>query len=56
MTGKEELLAQRLKVEPLYERLFPAAFPGEADPFTLGNTVKANRELRADDPLRQFTV
>jgi len=41
MTGKEELLAQRLKVEPLYERLFPAAFPGEADPFTLGNTVKA---------------
>jgi cytochrome c peroxidase len=41
MTGKEELLAQRLEADPVYQRLFRAAFPGDIDPFTVGNVTKA---------------
>lgn len=35
-----ELLA-RLRAEPVYAPMFAAAFTGEADPFTVGNVVKA---------------
>lgn len=41
MTGKEELLAERLKGVELYQRLFAAAFPGDIHPFTVGNITKA---------------
>jgi cytochrome c peroxidase len=41
MSGKEELLLDRLKAEPRYRRLVPAAFPGEAQPFTIGNVTRA---------------
>jgi len=36
-----EQLLQMLRVDPMYHELFPAAFPGEADPFTIGNVTKA---------------
>lgn len=38
--NKAEILA-RLRAEPRYAVLFAAAFPGEADPVTLTNVVKA---------------
>ncbi|MFN7938245.1 MAG: di-heme enzyme [Bryobacteraceae bacterium] len=41
MTGKEELLIRRLKADPTYRKQFPAAFPTEADPFTIANVTKA---------------
>jgi cytochrome c peroxidase len=41
MTGKEDLLARRLKAVSSYQELFSAAFPGEADPFTVANITKA---------------
>ncbi len=30
-----------LRVDPTYGGLFPAAFPGEVDPFTIGNVTKS---------------
>jgi len=41
MTGKEDLLIQRLKADTRYRKLFPAAFPGEPDAFTIANVTKA---------------
>ncbi len=41
MTGQEGKLIQRLRQEPRYQPLFAAAYPAEADPFTLSNIVKA---------------
>jgi cytochrome c peroxidase len=41
MSGREQMLFARLKAEPKYRSLFAAAFPGEPDPFTLGNITKA---------------
>jgi cytochrome c peroxidase len=41
MTGKEDLLLKRLRAAPPYGKLFAAAFPGERDPFTIGNVTKA---------------
>lgn len=41
MSGKETLLFDRLRAEPRYRDLFPAAFPGDADPFSLSNLTKA---------------
>jgi cytochrome c peroxidase len=41
MTGQEGKLIQRLKQEPRYQPLFAAAYPGEREPFTLSNIVKA---------------
>ena len=38
--GEEGLLA-RLRERPRYQELYPVAFPGPEDPFTLSNTVKA---------------
>jgi cytochrome c peroxidase len=41
MTGKEDLLLRRLRAVPRYRKLFPAAFPDQADPWTVANVVKA---------------
>lgn len=40
LAGKEDVLLQRLKEEPLYVELFAAAFPGQADPVTLKNVTR----------------
>lgn len=37
----EQALLDRLRAEERYQRLFPAAFPAESDPLTVGNIVKA---------------
>jgi len=39
--GREQELIQRLKGDPEYRRMFPRAFPGEGDAYTLGNITKA---------------
>lgn len=41
MTGKEELLIQRIKSVARYRRMFAAAFPEETDPYTIANVTKA---------------
>lgn len=41
MTGKEDLLVQRIEREPRYERLFRAAFPQEDKRVTMKNVTKA---------------
>src|SRR4030095_14594304 len=41
MKGREDLLLSRVKKVPEYQRLFPAAFPDEKDPFTVTLLVKA---------------
>ncbi|MEO8663799.1 MAG: MbnH family di-heme enzyme [Bryobacteraceae bacterium] len=41
MAGKEDLLIRRVRAEPRYHPLFAAAFPTEADPYTVGNITKA---------------
>ena len=35
------MLLERLREEPIYEALFPKAFPGEADPVRILNVVRA---------------
>lgn len=39
--GNAALILDRLRADPVYAPLFAAAFPGEADPYTWGNNVKA---------------
>ena len=39
--GIEDELIERLSAVPVYQALFPAAFPGEDDPFTLDSVTKA---------------
>ena len=41
LAGLEDELIERLRAEPRYQELFPAAFPNDSDPFTLGNVTKA---------------
>lgn len=41
LAGRESELLARLKAEPRYRALFPAAFPREHEPFTLANVTKA---------------
>jgi cytochrome c peroxidase len=41
LAGKENEVLAKLKAEPRYQRLFPTAFPGEAELFTLDNVTKA---------------
>lgn len=41
MAGRETELVERLRAEPRYQALFPRAFPGEADPFAVGNVTTA---------------
>jgi len=40
-SGREDVLLQRLRDEALYQQLFAEAFPGEADPISVGNVTKA---------------
>ena len=39
--GKEEEILGRLRGEPRYQELFPAAFPEEADPFSMTSVERA---------------
>ncbi len=39
--GLESTLLQKLRAVPTYQRLFPAAFPGEPDPVTIPNLTRA---------------
>ena len=41
LAGMEDELLQRLRAEPTYQELFPAAFPAEADPFSVLNITRA---------------
>jgi cytochrome c peroxidase len=41
LSGMERVMFERLRAEPTYQRLFPRAFPGDADPFTLANVTRA---------------
>ncbi|WP_169796829.1 methanobactin export MATE transporter MbnM [Chondromyces crocatus] len=41
LAGKEVELMERLGAEPLYQELFPAAFPGEDEPLQLKNLTRA---------------
>ncbi|XXX73588.1 MbnH family di-heme enzyme [Sorangium sp. So ce134] len=41
LAGMEDELFQRLRDEPLYQDLFPAAFPGDEDPIRLDTITKA---------------
>lgn len=58
-TGKEDEILQRFVGDPLYDELFAAAFPNEADPVSWGNIVDAlssfNRSLiSGDSPYDRF--
>lgn len=39
--GREDELAARVAADPVYRAMFDAAFPGEAEPVSVGNLVKA---------------
>lgn len=41
LAGREAQLFERLRAEPRYAALFPRAFPGGADPFTVANVARA---------------
>ena len=41
LTGKGEAFLDVLQSEPMYLKLFPLAFPGETNPFTISNVTKA---------------
>lgn len=41
LAGREDELFARLQAEPLYQELFPAAFPDEEDPIRLENVTRA---------------
>ncbi len=41
LSGKDSELFARLNADPLYRKLFTAAFPGPGDPVTLANITKA---------------
>lgn len=41
LSGKEGVMLERLAAEPLYPGLFGEAFPGEVEPITLKNMVRA---------------
>jgi cytochrome c peroxidase len=41
LAGREAELIGRVQREPRYRLLFPAAFPGEKDPYTLANITRA---------------
>ena len=41
LKGHEQALLDKLRQEPVYQRLFPLAFPGEAGLYTLPNVTKA---------------
>lgn len=41
MSGQEDVLLDRLAADPLYQELFPLAYPDASDPWTLSGTVDA---------------
>lgn len=41
LAGREQQLFELFRADPEYARLFPAAFPNESDPFTLGSMTRA---------------
>jgi cytochrome c peroxidase len=41
MAGGGEAFIKVLRSDPDYRKMFPAAFPGESDPFTIANVTKA---------------
>ena len=41
LAGRDEEMLARLRAEPIYQDLFPAAFPADADPFSVDNITKA---------------
>ena len=41
LAANDETILARLRSEPRYRQMFPAAFPGEADPITEANLTKA---------------
>jgi len=41
LSGKENEVLATLKAEPRYQKLFPASFPEQSDPFTIDNVTKA---------------
>jgi cytochrome c peroxidase len=41
LKGHEQKFLQSIRADSLYQKLFPQAFPGETDPYTLGNVTKA---------------
>lgn len=41
LAGRDGELLDRLRSDPRYARMFPEAFPGREDPFTIGNVVRA---------------
>ena len=41
LSGKDDQVVAVLKPEPRYQKLFPAAFPGQSAPFTIDNVTKA---------------
>ncbi len=41
VSGKEDLLLNRLRGVAIYRKLFAAAFPGDAQPFSIANVTKA---------------
>ena len=41
LKGHEQEFLATLRRDPVYQRLFPAAFPGESDAFSLSNVTKA---------------
>ncbi len=55
----EDGLIERLKAEPRYQERFPAAFPNDAEPFTVPNVVKAiasfqRTMISADSPYDRY--
>lgn len=61
MRGMEDVLLERLRAEPRYQQLFPAAFPDDDDPFTLANVTRAiacfeRRLLSGDAPYDRYTA
>ena len=65
MTGKEDVLLKRVRAEARYQKMFPAAFPADKDPYSLANLTRAiasfertilsgdspyDRYQRGDDP------
>jgi cytochrome c peroxidase len=56
-----KMLTDRLEKEPVYRRLFPQAFPEDAQPITLQNTVRAiaafeRTIISGDSPYDRYTA
>src|SRR5262249_26905534 len=41
LKGHEQEFLQAIRTDPVYQKLFPQAFPNEIDLYTLGNVTKA---------------